>query len=95
MQATQILSYTKPNTIDFGRIYVEEKKTKKIILSNTGKFSYDFNWSFSALPPAVLTQIASSNLHGGSLSSSTSRDTKIFSTTPGNKPIPAPNNTFN
>jgi hydrocephalus-inducing protein len=33
------------NYVDFGMLHVNEKVTKKVYISNSGKFNYDFNWS--------------------------------------------------
>lgn len=36
------LNHSEVTLIDFGKIYVHEKKTHKIIIANNGDFNFDF-----------------------------------------------------
>ena len=53
--ATQLLTPGDVNVIDFGRVHVNSKQTKQIIVSNSGKLHFDYKWSRLPSPLILLT----------------------------------------
>lgn len=39
-----LLNAAEPYRLDFGDFFINEKKTKKVILQNNGEFNFDFVW---------------------------------------------------
>lgn len=40
-------SMDSPNVVDFGIVQINDKRVKRIIISNTGKYNFDFSWKSS------------------------------------------------
>lgn len=34
----------EPHKFDFGDFFINEKKTKKVVVTNSGEFNFDFVW---------------------------------------------------
>ncbi|KAI8803400.1 hypothetical protein BJ742DRAFT_498091 [Cladochytrium replicatum] len=44
--ATYELTTVRDNVVDFGKVQVMEKRIKRIIIMNSGKFNFDFSWKY-------------------------------------------------
>jgi hydrocephalus-inducing protein len=45
------------NIVDFGQVQLNEKRIKRIIILNSGKFSFDFSWKFLSKASGILNVI--------------------------------------
>jgi hypothetical protein len=41
----ETLSSTQPNSVNFGSVQINDKRTKNIVVSNYGKYPFDFSWT--------------------------------------------------
>jgi hypothetical protein len=45
---------TAENTIDFGQVQINEKRLKRVVIVNSGKFNFDFQWKFTSKANSVI-----------------------------------------
>eukprot|EP01060_Flectonema_neradi_P033529 TRINITY_DN5651_c0_g1_i4.p1 TRINITY_DN5651_c0_g1~~TRINITY_DN5651_c0_g1_i4.p1 ORF type:complete len:4653 (+),score=840.28 TRINITY_DN5651_c0_g1_i4:145-14103(+) len=54
--STQLLAPTGLNVIDFGKVHINGKNTKQIVVSNSGKLHFDYKWF---RPPSSIISLTS------------------------------------
>ncbi|KAH6588049.1 hypothetical protein BASA50_010912 [Batrachochytrium salamandrivorans] len=48
-------STTQDNILDFGQVQINEKRVRRICISNSGKFNFDFAWKFPMKDPKLVS----------------------------------------
>jgi hydrocephalus-inducing protein len=76
--SSAVLSSTGVNFVDFGTVQVNEKAVKRVMITNNGAFSFDFNWALgsseSLLAGAAGARALASTLRAARMQASPGRE---------------------